>query len=131
MVALPKSHREEPLRQVDKAVHAIESAVASVVDLRGPSLADVEAGIEEVEARMMLVEAARAELEALSPTAGSLDALRGGLETDLASPADAAPAPGDSDEPPEQDRPAAGPRESPRNPEPRTRSAATGVPTRP
>lgn len=80
--ALPKQHREEPLRQVEKAVHAIEGAVAGVVDLRGPSMGAIEQGLEDVRARMLNVEAARAELEALAPSSSTFDAIRDHIESD-------------------------------------------------
>lgn len=79
--ALPKQHREEPLRQVEKAVHAIEGAVAGVVDLRGPSMGAIDQGLEDVRARMLNVEAARAELEALSPSSSTFDAIRDHIES--------------------------------------------------
>ncbi len=82
--ALPKSHREEPLRQVEKAVSAIEGAIASVVDLRGPSMTSIENGLADVQARMRNVDAAWAELDALSPTSSTLDAIREHIEQDTA-----------------------------------------------
>ena len=102
--ALPKQHREEPLRQVDKAVHAIESEVAGVVELRGPSMGSIEQGLEDVRARMLHVEAARAELEALSPSSpATFDAIRDHIESE-ASPT---PEPTPEAEPgPETDPPA-------------------------
>lgn len=84
--ALSKQHREEPLRQIDKAVHAIESAVAGVVELRGPSMGAIDQGLEDVRARMLNVEAARAELEALSqPSSSTFDAIREHIESDETS----------------------------------------------
>ncbi len=94
--ALPKGHRDGPLGQVEKAVSAIESAVASVVDLRGPSMTSIDQGLADVQARMRNVEAARAELEALSPTSSSsLDAIRQHIEDDTAPDS----GPGRDDEP--------------------------------
>lgn len=80
VASLPKAQKVVRLPEVEKAVQAIENAVASVVELRGPSLESVERGIEEVKARLLLVEAARRELEGLSPTAQGLDELRQQLE---------------------------------------------------
>ena len=98
--ALPKQHREEPLRQVDKAVHAIESAVAGVVELRGPSMGAIDQGLEDVRARMLNVEAARAELEALSqPSSSTFDAIREHIESDEA-PSPATEPPSESPEDP-------------------------------
>ena len=83
VAALPKGHRDEPIRRVTEAVERIETTVTSVVLLRGPALDDVEQRIEDVRTRLRLVEEARAELAALDPTAtGSLDALRERLEDD-------------------------------------------------
>ncbi len=84
--ALAKNHREEPLRQVDKAVYAIEGAVASVVELRGPSMTSIERGLADVQARMLNVDAAWAELDALSPTSSTFDAIRDHIEQEDASP---------------------------------------------
>ena len=73
--ALPKPHRGEAIQRVEESVAAVEAAVASVVELRGPALDSVERGIEEVRTRLALVEAARAELEGLSASP-DLDELR-------------------------------------------------------
>lgn len=103
--ALPKQHREEPLRQVDKAVHAIESAVAGVVELRGPSMGAIEQGLDDVRARMLNVEAARAELDAMSTTSSAtFEAIRDHIESGDAPSTDApstdAPAEGGTEPPP-------------------------------
>lgn len=82
VAALPKGRRSDLVREVEKAVHAIEEAVTSVVALRGPSLESVERGIEDVKARMLLVESAREELEMLAPGPRSLDRLRDHLDAD-------------------------------------------------
>ena len=82
VAALPKGNRDEPIRRVTEAVERIETAVTSVVLLRGPALDDVEQRIDDVRTRLRLVEEARAELAALDPTTGSLDALRERLEAD-------------------------------------------------
>lgn len=78
--ALPKNRRDEPLRQIETAVSAIEDTVAAVVDLRGPSVTSIEQGIADVRARLELVESARAELEAMSPMTPGLDDLRRQLD---------------------------------------------------
>ncbi|WP_436795114.1 hypothetical protein [Actinospongicola halichondriae] len=79
--ALPKARREDPIRQVEQAVIAIEGAVASVVDLRGPSMTAIDQGLADVQARMRNVEAARAELEAMtSPSSSTFDAIRQHIE---------------------------------------------------
>ncbi len=103
--ALAKAHREEPLRQIDKAVRAIEGAVASVVELRGPSMGSIEQGLADVQARMINVEAARAELEALSPTSSTLDAIRAHIEDETPAVAET-PA---VDETPDDDDPGTAP----------------------
>lgn len=88
--ALPKSHRDQPLRQVERAVQAIEGAVASVVELRGPSMTAIDQGLEDVRTRIQSVEAARAELEGLSSGSATFDAIREHIEgsTPAESPAD-------------------------------------------
>ena len=88
--ALPKQHRGPRLQQVADAVEAIEETVASVMALRGPALADVQRGIDDVRTRLRLVEEARAELAALDPAPGALDELRRRLEDEP----DAEPDPG-------------------------------------
>lgn len=84
--ALPKNHREEPLRQIEKAVYAIEGAVAGVVDLRGPSMTSIEQGLADVRTRMLNVDAAWAELDALSPASSTMDAIREHIEQESAPP---------------------------------------------
>lgn len=70
--ALPSRVRAEPLRQVGKAVDAIEATVADVVSMRGPAGTDLTAGLEAVRARLAFVAEARRELEALDPLSGGL-----------------------------------------------------------
>lgn len=82
VAALPKGHRDGPMGQVAEAVDAIEAAVTSLVLLRGPSNADVGQAIEDVRIRVQLVEAARAELEALSTPPQDLEELRRRIEAD-------------------------------------------------
>lgn len=86
VASLPRGQRGPRLEEVERAVHAIEEAVASVVLLRGPSLEDTEQGIEDARHRLLLVEAARQELEALAPGSPDLDVLRAKLE-DTPAPA--------------------------------------------
>ena len=88
VASLPKQHRGNRMQQVNDAVEAIEEAVASVVALRGPSLGEVQRGIDDARTRLRHVEEARAELAALDPTTGSLDELRARLEDDPGEQAD-------------------------------------------
>ena len=74
--ALSKGQREEPLRQIEEAVQSIESAVASVVGRRGPSMDSIEQGLDDARTRLRHVEEAHAELEGLTPGSATFDALR-------------------------------------------------------
>ncbi|MDZ7675697.1 MAG: hypothetical protein U5K30_11600 [Acidimicrobiales bacterium] len=85
---LPRPTRDESLEQVEKTVRTIEQAVASIVGLRGPSLEDVEQGIEAAQARLMLVQSAREELESLAPMTRGLDELRAEIEASSPEPED-------------------------------------------
>ena len=101
IAALPKQHREANLPEVAKAVEAVEAAVADVVALRGPALADARAGVADVQARLALIVAAREELAALAPGPTSLDALKEGLEAQappVVPPPAAPPTPPGDDE---------------------------------
>lgn len=100
--ALSKAHREEPLRQIEEAVQSVEAAVASVVDLRGPSMGSIEQGLDDVRARLRHVEEAHAELEGLAPGSATFDAIRDHIENTTPEPTQAS-------EPPEAADPEAGP----------------------
>ena len=100
--ALSKAHREEPLRQIEDAVQSVEAAVASVVDLRGPSMGSIEQGLDDVRARLRHVEEAHAELEGLAPGSATFDAIRDHIENTTPEPTQAS-------EPPEAADPEAGP----------------------
>lgn len=104
--ALPKAHRDEPLGQIEAAVQSIEAAVASVVELRGPSMGSIEQGLDDVRARLRHVEEAHAELEGLTPGSATFDAIRDHIESTTPDPAPAV-------EPPEIDDPEAGTEPSP------------------
>ena len=88
VAALPARTRVEPMDEIARAVDSIEAAVADVVLLRGPSVHDVEAGIERVRARLALVREAQAELGGGST---EMDRLRTELEIARAAQADPAP----------------------------------------
>ena len=101
IAALPKQHRETHMPEVAKAVEAVEAAVADVVALRGPALADARAGVADVQTRLALIVAAREELAALAPGPTSLDALKEGLEAQappVVPPPAAPPTPPGDDE---------------------------------
>lgn len=100
--ALSKAHREEPLRQIEEAVQSIEAAVASVVELRGPSMGSIEQGLDDVRARLRHVEEAHAELEGLAPGSATFDAIRDHIENTT-------PEPTQAPDPPEAADPEAGP----------------------
>jgi hypothetical protein len=78
--ALPARVRDEPLRQVATAVETVEVAVAEVVLLRGPERESTQAAIEQVRARLALVEEARAELAGLGGAPSSIEQLRRELD---------------------------------------------------
>lgn len=82
VAALPKARREAPMKQMTAAVDAVEEAVASLVMLRGPEVVDFEREIADVRARVGFVEAARAELEAMSTAPTDIEELRRKLEAE-------------------------------------------------
>lgn len=82
--ALPKGHREEPIRRITETVESIESLVASLVELRGPAVEDVERRIAEVRERVRFLSEAHDELAALDPSSPDLSALRARIEADAA-----------------------------------------------
>ncbi len=86
VAALPRSHRDQPMEQVTRAVEAVEGAVAGIVMLRGPSPTDVEQALADVRARVGFVQEARAELEALTAPSADFDELRRGIEADEPTP---------------------------------------------
>ncbi len=104
--ALSKPHREEPLRQIEDAVQAIEAAVASVVELRGPSMGSIEQGLDDVRTRLRHVEEAHAELDELQPGSTTFDAIRDHIEQTTPDP-EPAPSP-QHDEHDEHDDPESG-----------------------
>lgn len=84
--ALAKSRREEPLLQVERAVQAIEGAVADVVALRGPSMGSIEQGLEDVRARLRHVQEAHDELQGMTPGSATFDAIRAHIEQTTSDP---------------------------------------------
>jgi hypothetical protein len=69
VAALPKGVRAQPLEQVARTVTAVELAVAEVVVRRGPGADGTEQALDDVRARLLAVEQARAELEGIGGAA--------------------------------------------------------------
>lgn len=80
--ALPKGHREEPIRRITDTVESIEALVANLVELRGPAIEDAERRIEEVRQRVGFLAEAHDELAAHDPASPDLTALRAQIEAD-------------------------------------------------
>ena len=91
--ALPKGHRDEPIRRIADTVESIEALVASLVELRGPAVDDAERRIEEVRQRVRFLSEAHDELAAWDPTSPDLSALRAQIESDAEQATAPAPDP--------------------------------------
>ncbi|MGK2929507.1 MAG: hypothetical protein ACSLFO_08005 [Acidimicrobiales bacterium] len=110
--ALPKGHREEPVRRTTEAVEAIEGLVASLVELRGPAVEDAERRIDEVRQRVRFLAEAHEELAASDPTSADLTILRAQIEADAQAAGPVADPPESATADPDAD----GPRDTPAGP---------------
>ncbi len=90
---LPKGYREPQIDAIAETVGQIEEVVASLVELRGPGVIDVEREIESVRTRVRLIAEARAELAASEPMMSDLADLRDRMAAEAVPDGPAAPEP--------------------------------------